>query len=85
MKNLIKRAHFALYILLTAGFLSCTSGQQERETLDKYPNWVVIEKIGDGTYRPYMYLKKGDIVKKVYTYDYYQNYYQLGDTVKACR
>lgn len=29
MKNLIKRAHFALYILLTAGF-SCSNEQPEK-------------------------------------------------------
>jgi hypothetical protein len=76
MKNLIKRTHFALYILLTAGFLtSCHCLMYEKE--------LVVNKVekGNKEYKYSYYIEAFPVDQVLYS----NEVYNVGDTIKACR
>jgi hypothetical protein len=86
MKNLIKILIQFLYILLLGGLISCSNTGYNPETLTKYHNWVVVQKpyshpLINGYTRYSMDLQKNDTVRRIWTYEYYYEKYEIGDTV----
>ena len=77
------------YCLLAAGFWSCNIIAKP-EPLSKYSGWVIVQKphshpLVNNYIRYSVEIQRNDTVKRVDTYEYYFNMYNLGDTIKACR
>lgn len=89
MKNLIKRAHFALYILLTAVlFISCDGQPTQYVQTSKKTPYYIIEKVETSNSErlaKYRYTVRDETGKVVI---YLNDKYTIGDTlcvVAYCR
>ncbi len=77
---------FAICILLMLGFLACIT--RNPIPLTRYNSWIVVQKphsnpIGSDGYVEYsVKIQKNDIIKKIWTSEYYYKMYEVGDTIK---
>jgi len=72
-------------ILPIIAIMACTNTKPE--PLTKYPDWIVVQKpygnpVIDNYIRYSLEIQKGDTVKKVWTYQYYYESYNIGDTIR---
>lgn len=78
MKYVFHLLNLTIFILC----ISCGIIHQQREPLTKYEEWVIIDKTNYGGPSYRVAIQRNDAIKKVLTYEYYYERYNLGDTIK---
>lgn len=90
MKNIKNTLRYWFYLLLVIIFYSCANSTDYKpESMNKYKGWVIVQKpysnpLIDNYIRYSLEVYKDGVGKKVFVYEYYYRFYELGDTVKSC-